>query len=229
MQIFNKLRNKILGNHKNPKIDYGKSEFEVNNWIISDFIFKKLSPISGAHPFPLTELHLMTATVCYLQPEQIFEWGTNIGKSARIFYEITKYFNIKTSIHSIDLPDDIAHEEHPYSKRGYLVRNLSNVHLHQGDGVATAANLFSQNAQKKTLFFLDGDHSYSSVANEISKIIKLAPNAWILIHDTFYQSESSKYNIGPYRAIQEALLENPGVYKIKSSDLGLPGMTLLYK
>ena len=71
---------RTMNNKKNTQ-----GEFEVNNWIISEFIVEKLVPVVGVHPFPLDELSLMTAAVCRFQPELIFEWGTNIGKSARIF------------------------------------------------------------------------------------------------------------------------------------------------
>jgi len=229
MNILNNLKNKILGNHSDPKINSKCTEFEVNNWIISEFIIKKLIKISGIHPFPLTELHLMTSALCYLKPDLIFEWGTNIGKSARIFHEIAKFFKINTSIQSIDLPDYVAHNEHPQSKRGYLVRGIKNVDLHQGDGVSLAIKLYQPDLHKRVLVFIDGDHSYKSVKNELNQIYKSIPKAWILLHDTFYQSPESQYNIGPSVAIQEFLTEHPGLYRLKSTDLGLPGMTLLYK
>ncbi len=55
------------------------------------------------------------------------------------------------------------------------------------------------------------------------------PAASILVHDTFYQSEQSNYNIGPYLAIQAALKETPNTYRMLATDTGLPGMTLLYR
>ena len=229
MNILNLIKNKTFGNHSDPKIYSLGTEFEINNWIISEFIVKKLIPISGVHPFPLSELQLMVAAVCHLKPDRIFEWGTNIGKSARIFYEITKFFNIESLIESIDLPDEVEHNEHPQSKRGFMVKGLKNVNLHQGDGVSVAMQLYLSSPPKKVLIFVDGDHSYESVKNELNKIHVSIPMAWILLHDTFYQSEESKYNIGPFKAIQEFLSDHPGIYKVKSTDLGLPGMTLLYK
>jgi hypothetical protein len=48
------------------------------------------------------------------------------------------------------------------------------------------------------------------------------------LHDTFYQSSGSGYNIGPYQAIKDVVTAAHG-YKIIRQDLGLPGMTLLYK
>jgi hypothetical protein len=71
----------------------------------------------------------MIAAVCVLKRTHIFEWGTNLGKSARIFYEVARRFGIETQIYSIDLPDDIEHVEHPKEKRGVSAKNLKGVNL----------------------------------------------------------------------------------------------------
>src|SRR3989344_9247020 len=116
MSMIKKIFDKgkfVESKYGSANISHNGTEFEVNNWVTSDFIVNKLVPIVGFHPFPLNELMLMTSAVCYFKPEFIFEWGTNIGKSARIFYEISKAFDIKTEVHSIDLPDDVFHDEHP--------------------------------------------------------------------------------------------------------------------
>ena len=205
------------------------SEFEVNNWTISKFVLHELVPIVDVHPFPLNELMLMASAVCKVQPSHIFEWGTNIGKSARIFYETIKAFNISAEIHSIDLPDDVEHIEHPKGSRGFLVRGLKEVTLHVGDGLTTSLQILSRsNAVRRTLFFIDGDHSYASVRRELEGIIRQVPHANIMLHDTFYQAEDSGYNIGPYKAITDVLAAMPDQYKIVSQNLGLPGITLLW-
>lgn len=204
------------------------SEFEVNNWVISEFILNKIISVVGIKPYSINELLLMVASVCRFRPSYIFEWGTHVGKSARIFYEITTYFNIKTIIHSIDLPDNITHIEHPKNQRGKLVKGFDRVILHQGDGLTTAMEICRKNSIKKSvLFFLDGDHSYQSVKRELAGIIKNLPEANILIHDTFYQSSKSGYNIGPFKAVNTILKLSPNNYKKISTKTGLPGMTLL--
>ena len=171
----------------------------------------------------------MVAAVCRFKPQQVFEWGTNIGKSARIFYESGKYFGISLNIYSIDLPDDVEHGEHPHSNRGYLVKGCEGVIFLQGDGLETAINFYKMQPELRTLVFIDGDHSYESVCRELKGIINAMPDAAILLHDTFYQSEASGYNIGPYRAIEDTLRSRPGQYCQISTITGLPGMTLLYK
>ena len=214
---------------ENPARNANCSEFEIDAWATSQFVIRKLVPVVGSHPFPLHELMLMTGAVCRLEPSEIFEWGTHIGKSARVFYEITSHYSIPADIHSTDLPDDVEHSEHPHTERGKLVRGLLHVHLHQGDGLDTSLEIWRAGGRKpRPLFFLDGDHAYESVARELLGIANEVPDASVLLHDAFYQSPESGYNIGPFRAIEEVLAKWPRRYRKVHSGLGLPGMTLLY-
>ena len=228
-RVARKLRQLIGAERDAPAKNVQCTEFEVDNWMVSDFIVRKLIPVVGTHPYPIAELNLMVAAVCRLQPQQVFEWGTNIGKSARIFYETGKRFHIPMEIHSIDLPDDLEHEEHPRSSRGRMVRGYPGVSLYQADGLAKSIELYQRHPEKRTLVFIDGDHGYESVRRELNGIAAAMPDAAILLHDTFYQSERSGYNIGPYQAAAEMLAANPGRYRVMSTTTGLPGMTLLYK
>jgi cephalosporin hydroxylase len=213
-----------------PALNLNCTEFEVNNWTISEFVVNNLVPVVGMHPFPLDELMLMTAAVCRFKPALIFEWGTNIGKSARIFYEVTAAFDIKAEIHSIDLPDDVFHNEHPQNERGKLVRGIKEVTLHQADGVKRSLEIAAQrNTNGNILFFIDGDHSFKSVKNELKVIISELPNAIVLLHDTFFQSKESGYNVGPKEAIDQVLAEIGLPYQRINTNMGLPGMTLLFK
>ncbi|MGZ3902765.1 MAG: CmcI family methyltransferase [Bacteroidia bacterium] len=215
-------------NYKDPALNINSSEFEVNNWIVSEFVVNRLLPITGVHPFPLDELMLMTATVCRFKPEIIFEWGTNVGKSARIFYEITNSFQIPAEIHSIDLPDDVYHNEHPQKNRGKMVRGIDAVTLHQADGLVKSVEIYNAKKPKgNVLFFLDGDHSYETVKKELETILKAIPHAIFLLHDTFDQSEDSGYNVGPRKAMKEII--NANTHTIISTGMGLPGMSLVFK
>ncbi len=216
---------------KNPTRNAQCTEFEVDNWVLSSFVLERLVPIVGIHPFPLNELMLMTAAVCRLQPSQIFEWGTHIGKSARIFYEATKHFRVDCTIHSIDLPDQITHPEHPRDQRGLMVRGLPRVILHQGDGLDTALSIWErEHRQARPLFLVDGDHAYESVLRELRGIAQHIPDANVLLHDTFHQSAESGYNVGPCEAIRAVLDEcMRGSHRRIDSGLGLPGMTLLFR
>jgi cephalosporin hydroxylase len=217
------------GSFGEPSKNEDCDAFEINKWTLSEFVVKKLVPVVGIHPFPLDELMLMAGALCRFRPAYVFEWGTNIGKSARIFYETAKAFSISAHVHSIDLPDDVSHVEHPKNDRGKLVRGLSGVTLHQADGLTHSFKLLDElRPSGRVLFFVDGDHSYESVHREVSAILKRVPAAVILAHDTFYQSEGAGYNIGPFRAIGDALKEVPGNYRTVATSLGLPGMTMIY-
>jgi cephalosporin hydroxylase len=230
--MLKKILNKVKGRDKqadDPAKNPDSSEFEVNNWIISEFVVEHLVPAVGVHPFPLNELMLMCAAVCRFKPALIFEWGTNIGKSARIFHEITKRFGIRSEIHSIDLPDHVFHNEHPQKDRGIMVRGIPEVTLHQADGLQKSMEIIQQKkVSGSILFFVDGDHSYQSVKNELTSILRNVPNAVILLHDTFYQSADAGYNTGPHDAIKEVLGSFAG-YQTLSTNMGLPGMTLVYR
>ncbi len=218
------------GTYSDPAVNKNCTEFEVNNWIISEFILKELIPVVGITPYPLEELSLMVAAVCRLKPTHIFEWGTHFGKSARIFYETTTKFRIGTEIHSIDLPDEVPHVEHPKSKRGLFVRGIQGINLHQGDGLEKSLEIINSiSGTVNPLFFLDGDHSYESVKRELETIMTNVPNANILLHDTFYQSAESGYNIGPYKAIRDTLKSVANSFIQMNTNAGLPGMTLLYR
>ncbi len=206
-------------------------ELEVNKWDISDFIIHKLIKIVGTRPYPLDELMLMTSTLILCKPKYIIEWGTHIGKSARIFYEVAKFYKIDTQIYTYDLPDNIEHNEHPKNDRGMLIQNLKNVHAYQDDALLHGIDVLSlKNVEDhEILFYIDGDHAYDSVSMELTTIFNNYPNASILLHDTYFQTSESEYNIGPYLAIKDFLDSVNKDYKVISTNLGLPGMTLLVK
>ena len=214
---------------ENPVKNLGCSEFEIDNWAVSKFVLRKLVPHVGFHPFPLNELMLMVAAVAWLRPNQIFDWGTNIGKSARIFYECTAHYRIDAEIHSTDLPGSLGHNEHPGKKRGKLVQGLPRVHLHLGDGVEVSLEIWRASGRKpRPLFLVDGDHSYESVRRELRAITTQVADPGILLHDSFYQSSGSSYNIGPHQAIEEIMTGTQGRFRRLFSGFGLPGLTFLF-
>lgn len=209
----------------------GATEFEVNNWIISDFVLSHLVPIVGAHPYPLNELMLMAGAICRFRPTHIFEWGTNVGASARVFYETARHFKIPIEIHSIDLPSDIGHVEHPGSHRGKLVKGKWGVSLHLGDGLETSLAIYRTLPNNcRVLFFVDGDHSYESVKRELEAIVTHVTEPKVLLHDTFFQSPDSGYNVGPHLAVRDVLEKFPAGRSLRMMETktGLPGMTLVY-
>lgn len=221
-------KKELTGSWPNPVRNPEAAEFEVDLWVLSSFLLERVVPVVGTHPYPLNELLLMTAAACRLKPSVVFDWGTHIGVSARIFYECSHAFKLGYEIHSIDLPPDASHIEHPGQEHGRLVCGLDRVNLHRGNGVEVALELWRKLGQpKRPLFFVDGDHAYESVRAELDQIFSTVPDASALAHDTFFQSAESKYNVGPARAIDEVVAKYPSRFRIVKSGLGLPGMTLL--
>lgn len=229
------LAKKILSKLGVTKADaspnLGATEFEVNNWAISEFVVGRLVPIVGMHPYPLNELMLMVGTICRFKPTHVFEWGTNVGTSARVFYETAKQFNIPLEIHSIDLPGEVGHVEHPGRRRGKLVKGLAGVSLHLGDGLETSLAIYRTLPKGScVVFFVDGDHSYESVKRELGEIVAQVAEPKVLLHDTFFQSPESGYNVGPHLAVRDVLEALPPGRRLRTMELktGLPGMTLVY-
>jgi hypothetical protein len=170
----------------------------------------------------------MTAAACRFAPTHIFEWGTHIGTSARVFYETSEFYGLGIDVHSIDLPDDVDHVEHPGHQRGLLVRDTP-VQLHQGDGLDTSLTLLDEiGVSAQALFFVDGDHSYESVRRELEGILASVKRPVVLLHDTFFQSDDSGYNTGPHRAIRDVLDSVGRSYRTLETTTGLPGMTLVF-
>ena len=156
--------------------------------------------------------------------------GNPSCKSARIFYETSKHFGLDIEVHSVDLPDEMVHQEHPGQLRGVLVKGLREVTLHQGDGLTVCLEIHNRIGKShKTLVFIDGDHDHDSVKRELTGVMTHMPDANILLHDTFFQSAESGYNIGPFQAIAEAMAAASRRYRTLSTNTGLPGMTLLYQ
>jgi cephalosporin hydroxylase len=211
--------------YNDPSRNTNSTELEIDKQLISQFIVDKLLSWMNK-PYPLDELMLMTAAVCRFKPQLILEWGTNVGNSARIFYEIVEAFDIKAQIHSIDLPDDVIHSEHNSEYVGSEIKHISKINLHRGDGITKSLEIIQNNPTNgNILFFVDGDHQYQSVKQELEKIINI-PNAVVLLHDTLYQSPDSGYYVGPFNAIKDVLHGKD--YKWLIYSLGGPGMSLVY-
>jgi cephalosporin hydroxylase len=200
---------------------------EANKWVLSEFVLSTLVPVVGVHPYPLDELLLMCSAVAYFKPDVIIEWGTHQGRSARVFHEVSVYLELQGTLHSIDLPPDHEHVEniHKSGERAIFVRGLP-VSLHLGDGLTIARKVLAEAKPLLPLFFVDGDHSFESVHNELTVIKEISPRAVILAHDTFLQEPRSGYNCGPYEALKKFTDDNR--LPLQSTILGLPGMSLTY-
>lgn len=229
--LAKKILSRLGANKTEVAPNPAATEFEVNNWAISDFLLNQLVPVVGVHPYPLNELMLMAGAICRFRPTHVFEWGTNVGASARVFYETARHFKIPLEIHSIDLPAEIDHVEQPGSRRGKLVKGRPGVSLHLGDGLETSLAIYrTLPGDSRVLFFVDGDHSYESVKRELEAIVTQVAEPKILLHDTFFQSPDSGYNVGPHCAVRDVLEGLPTDRRLRTMETktGLPGMTLVY-
>lgn len=210
---------------KQPFTRLNCEALECDTWELGQFVYRKLIRTVGVRPFPPHELMLMSAAMLWWRPKIIVEWGTNVGASARGFHEVNIRYGIGAEIHSVDLPDFVAHAEHAQHRRGILVRGLP-VFLHQGDGATMAVSVLCKKSCYDPLIFIDGDHSRENVLRDARTILEAAPGASLLFHDTFCQPGST-YNHGPHEAVMEILREKKGVYQVVDAGLGCPGMTLL--
>lgn len=151
-------------------------------------------------PYCRAEVAFMVGAVDYFRPRVIFDWGTNIGSSARIFYEATK--GVVAGIHTIEVTDPST-LEHAGPNTGRHIAGLP-VKQHFGDGATTATRLYwelrDRRRPSRPMFYLDGDHRAETVARELTTIdTAIEEDAVILIHDTL--SEAS----GPHRAVKQFL------------------------
>lgn len=138
------------------------------------------------------EVRFFAETLEKFRPNYIFEWGTNVGASARIFYEIGTQF-LTLRITTIEHPDDQT-PDHPGHRYGLWCEGFEpHIQMLKGDGVTVALEEFERLGKpERSLFFLDGDHSYTAVSRELILIGEAAPNAVILVHDTNHPVEETE-------------------------------------
>lgn len=136
--------------------------------------------------YGLDEVGFMEETVIWCKPSFIADWGTNLGSSARIFWELSYLHGLFPQIVTVDLPLALAalDRDHAGGRTGILSKEKTIIHL-TGDGVIEALTRYVHYGRpEKALFFVDGDHSLHNVVRELNMIERLAPTAMILLHDT---------------------------------------------
>jgi hypothetical protein len=69
------------------------------------------------------------------------------------------------------------------------------------------------------------------VKRELEAIVTHVREPRVLLHDTFFQSADSGYNVGPHLAIRDVLAGLPDDRRLRTMETktGLPGMTLVYR
>ena len=119
------------------------------------------------------------------RPTHVFEWGTNVGASARLFYEAALEFGYECEVHTVELPDSLSHldRDHPGHRHGQWIEGLS-IHAHRGLGLTLSMQLWVDLRPDRALFFLDGNHTYAVVLEELQSLSNLRPQPVVMIHDT---------------------------------------------
>jgi hypothetical protein len=146
------------------------------------------------------EVGFMCETVEIVQPDRIFDWGTNVGASARIFYEACIVHCI---VETIDLPAVLEQLDRDHAGGRTGSHLTPEIRTHRGDGVTEALRLCAAWEPKRPLFFLDGNHLRENVFREIWSIHKFCPRGVLLIHDTNQQPGDAvrnwQHRYGGYR------------------------------
>lgn len=150
------------------------------------------------------EVEFFESVLGRYRPTHVFEWGTNVGASARLFYEAALELGYPCEVHTVELPDELAHldRDHPGQRYGQWIAGLP-IHAHRGYGLEKSMRLLYELEPECALFFLDGNHDHGVVLTELDGILYHDPEAVIVIHDTINLTG---------RAISEFLEEDP-VYK----------------
>lgn len=201
------------------------SIFEVDCWVLSEILLDRVIPKIGISPYPLNEQMLMAAAIAFVKPKIIIEWGTHVGISARLFWEVKKALSLNCQIYTIDSMNP-NHPEFPGAKRGIYLHKTDIKQL-TGDGVVIASKLL-ENICNPVLVYVDGDHSREATKEDFAIWDKLPSKSGILAHDVFFQTPSN-YNIGPWLSFQELVQQKSDISQVQWQLLGLPGMVFMSK
>jgi len=167
------------------------------------------------------EIESAMARIAQASPRIMGEIGTSFGGTSLLF---TRFLPTLEKLFCIDL----------YVKNKEILRLLAPPKLelrffdmpsYAEDSVERVRKFLG--GRMIDVLFIDGDHAYESVRNELNAIFSAIPDASALAHDSFFQSADSNYNVGPALAIDEVVGRFPARFKVIKSGLGLPGMTLL--
>lgn len=166
------------------------------------------------------EVKFITGAMERHRPTHVFDWGTNVGASARLFYEAARIHGFPCEVHTVELPLEQAHldRDHPGEHR-YGQWLTPEIHGHRGDGLTCSLWLHGILKPERSLFFLDGCHEQAAVRRELDGIYQQAPEAVILGHDT-------RSLTGPAWAFNEFTLDHHGEYlqEVCLSDSGVTAL-----
>ena len=139
---------------------------------------------AGVLGYTPEEMTFVYDTMAELRPSLLLEWGTNVGHSARMFWEAKRLLALDTEIHSIELSEPVSalRPEDEGKQRGHHVQGLD-VTLHVGVGVPTAVRLHAESGREPTLLYVDDNHSGPGLTHDLGVLTTEMPDAVILVHD----------------------------------------------
>ncbi len=157
------------------------------------------------------EVRFVHDTLAAYRPDLIVEWGTNVGHTARMFYEATVALDLDCDVHTADVhePVPVLRPEEKGLGMGFFVRGCP-VCLHLGDGPSVALSLCHALQPLRPLFFVDDNHQVEHVFAELVLLSEGRPDAVILMHDTIVNRSQE-----PDQALRRFLKQNDG-YEVAS-------------
>ncbi|MGO8703713.1 MAG: CmcI family methyltransferase [Candidatus Brocadiia bacterium] len=220
-RIRNRVRRWVFGRPPPPPPLAQGPRLEVDKRYAAQLVYD-IAREMDSWSYAWDEMMLMAAAFQYHRPSVVVDIGTQNGRSARIWYELSIRLGIPAEIHTIDLADP-RHPQYAGKDQGEFIRGLPVVQ-HIGDGFTIATEILSGRPAATALVYLDDDHSYENVRREL-QLVALIREGCVLVHDSFYQPEPA-YDRGVYRAIEDSL-PDLNVAQVIHLQIGRPGMSYL--
>jgi predicted O-methyltransferase YrrM len=156
-----------------------------------------------------------------LKPQSVLEIGTHVGGSSLYIAAALNRLGKGRKLTTVDIID-VNHQEYgPWRKIGLKKPPIEFAReLGFGDIIefytSRSDSFLRDSKQSFDLIFLDGDHSASTVYDELSKSLRLINrNGTVLLHDYYPDGkplfQDSGLLIGPYRALSRVRKENPAI------------------
>ncbi len=163
------------------------------------------------------EVRFLARALSRAWPSAVFEWGTNRGSSARIFYEASVILDLRCEVFTVELPLELAYldRDHPGEQSGLHLRGTP-VWRSFGDGADVSLRCYRRLRPERALFYVDGDHRREQVERELSAVAAAAPSTPLVLHDSRHLPEvadaiSYFLELRPRRYEREDLASDAGM------------------
>lgn len=125
---------------------------------------------------------LIDQALAFLQPRRLVEIGSEYGGSTRVLLEYA-------AVHGAHV--DVV-DPHPFTDLSLALQEFSGHYEHHRRKSVDAL----ETLQAADFYLIDGDHNYWTVSQELQKIHRGNPEAWMFLHDVGFPSgrRDSYYN-----------------------------------